>query len=78
MKGQGVSLGMSNPIRPGNFLGWKQDRAPIVLSPFAEISYSSSIFVSFSGYSTPFLHLPILFVLALLLSSYKEHNKYTF
>lgn len=77
MKGQGVLLGGSNPIRAGNFLGWKRDRAPIVMSPLAEIFHSSSIFVSFSGYSILFLHclssLPLLY----FLSSYKEHNKYT-
>jgi hypothetical protein len=56
---------MANPIRPGNSLGWKQDRAPIVLSPFGEHFPSSSMFISFVGYSIPLSTFAMLFYFAL-------------
>lgn len=53
LKARASHRGISNPIRPGNFLGWKWDRAPIVMPALAEIFYISSVSVSFAGNSIP-------------------------
>lgn len=56
LKARASHWGISNPISAGNFLGWKEDRAPIVFSASAEIYYLLFMSVLFAGILFLFPH----------------------